>query len=65
MFDHLRLAPFHLDDAGVAWVRAELARLTPEERVGQLFVHISMGSDPGEVARLAREYREAKARICG
>ncbi|MEN9410015.1 MAG: hypothetical protein RL216_1989 [Pseudomonadota bacterium] len=54
MFDHLRLAPFHLDDAGVAWVRAELARLTPEERVGQLFVHISMGSDPGEVARLAR-----------
>ncbi len=54
MFDHLRLAPFHLDDAGVAWVRAELACLTPEERVGRLFVHISMGSDPGEVARLAR-----------
>ena len=54
MFDHLRKAPFHLDDAGVDWVRAELARLTPEERVGQLFVHISMGADPGEVARLAR-----------
>jgi beta-N-acetylhexosaminidase len=35
-------------------VRAELARLTPDERVGQLFVHISMGADPGEVARLAR-----------
>jgi len=54
MFDHLRQAPFHLDDAGVDWVRAELARLSQEERVGQLFVHISMGADPGEVARLAR-----------
>lgn len=54
MFDHLREAPFRLDDAGVDWVRAELARLTPEERIGQLFVHISLGADPAEVARLGR-----------
>ncbi len=45
-FDHLRAAPFHLDDAGVAWVAQTLAALTPAQRVGQLFVHIVMGNDP-------------------
>lgn len=45
-FDHLRAAPFHLDDAGVAWVADTLAALTPAQRVGQLFVHIVMGNDP-------------------
>ena len=45
-FDHLRAAPFHLDDVGVAWVAQTLAALTPAQRVGQLFVHIVMGNDP-------------------
>jgi beta-N-acetylhexosaminidase len=45
-FGHLRGAPFHLDDAGVAWVEQTLTALTPAQRVGQLFVHIVMGNDP-------------------
>ena len=49
----LRAAPFHLDDAGLAWVQATLASLTPAERVGQLFTFASMGQDPDEAARLA------------
>lgn len=53
-FDHLRQFPFHLDDAAVAWVADTMARLTPAEQAGQLFVHISLGKDPGELARLAR-----------
>lgn len=52
-FDHLRAAPFHLDDAAVAWVRNTLAAMTPAQKAGQLFVHSSMGKDPGELARLA------------
>ncbi len=51
---HLRLAPFHLDDAAIAWVTATLGAMTPAQKVGQLFVHISMGKDPAEMARLAR-----------
>ena len=51
--DHLRQAPFNLDDAGIAWVRDTLAQMTPHQKVGQLFVHISMGRDPGELARLS------------
>ena len=45
-FDHLRAAPFHLDDAGVVWVEQTLTALTPAQRIGQLFVHIVMGNDP-------------------
>lgn len=52
-FEHLRRAPFDLDDAAVAWVAAKLAALTPAQRAGQLFVFSSMGKDPGELARLA------------
>ena len=50
---HLRATPFNLDDAGIAWVTATLAAMTPAQKVGQLFVHASMGKDPAELARLA------------
>lgn len=52
-FDHLRAAPFHLDEAAVAWVRTTLAAMTPAQKAGQLFVHASMGKDPVELVRLA------------
>ena len=51
--DILRIAPFDLDDAAIAWVAATKSRLTAAEKVGQLFVFHSMGHDPGELARLA------------
>jgi beta-N-acetylhexosaminidase len=49
----LSAAPFNLDGAGVAWVETTLASLTPEEKIGQLFVLASMGMDPAEPERLA------------
>ena len=52
--DLLRLAPFNLDAAQIDWVKATKARLTPAEKIGQLFVFHSMGQDPDEAARLAR-----------
>ena len=52
MVDFLRDAPFDLDDQGVDWVERTLAAMGPHERAGQLFVHLSMGADPGELTRL-------------
>lgn len=52
-FNDLRLAPFNLDDAAISWVAQSLAAMGPAERAGQLFIHISMGKDSGELARLA------------
>ena len=51
--DFLTKAPFHLNAESVAWVHATLASLSPDERLGQLFVFASMGKDPGEPDRLA------------
>lgn len=53
MTDILRRAPFNLSDEAIAWVEATKARLTPAEKVGQLFVFHSMGQDPEALARLA------------
>ena len=50
--ESLRRAPFNLDDTAITWVRETLSAMTPHQRVGQLFIHSSMGRDPGELARL-------------
>ena len=47
--------PFGLDAAGVAWVEATLARLSPDERVAQLFVLISRGDPAAELDLEASE----------
>lgn len=44
--DQLRAKPFHLDADGIAWVRATLARLTPDDKIRQLFNVRSAGNDP-------------------
>ncbi len=51
--DHLRLAPFHLDEAAIAWVGETLAAMSPDAMAGHLFIHSSMGKDPTELDRLA------------
>ena len=51
---NLRAAPFSLDDEAVAWVESTLAGLTPEERIGQLFVLISRGDPSEALAELKR-----------
>lgn len=51
MNDILRAAPFNLDDAALGWVETTFVRLSLEEKVGQLFVLMSMGDDPTEAER--------------
>ena len=53
MVDFLRRAPFDLDQSGIDWVERTLAAMGPQERAGQLFIHFSMGADPGELSRLS------------
>ena len=51
--DSLRLTPFHLDDAAVAWVAQHLATLSTEQKVRQLFNLAAHGDDAQAVAALA------------
>ena len=48
--EHLSKTPFNLDDAALDWVRATFARLTPEDKLRQLFNLRSAGYDTAELA---------------
>ncbi|HEY0855368.1 MAG TPA: glycoside hydrolase family 3 N-terminal domain-containing protein, partial [Devosia sp.] len=52
--DHLARFPFNLDAAALAWVKASFAKLTPDEKISQLFNLRSQGNDPEELARQQR-----------
>lgn len=52
--DHLRAAPFHLDDAGLAWVRASKAALQGPRRLAQLFNVMLDPADPAQREALCR-----------
>ena len=43
--DQLRAKPFNLDAAAIAWVRDTLRRLSPDDKIRQLFTLNSMGLD--------------------
>lgn len=42
----LKKAPFYLGDADIAWVEETLEKMTPEEKVGQLFCPIGYSTEP-------------------
>lgn len=52
--DHLARFPFNLDAAALAWVRVSFEKLTPDEKISQLFNLRSQGNDPVELARQQR-----------
>ena len=54
--DQLSAKPFHLDGAAIAWVRDTLKRLTPDEKIRQLFNLRLRGNDPADYAE-ARDFR--------
>lgn len=52
--DQLAARPFHLDADAIAWVRTTLARLTPDDRIRQLFNLRSQGNESGWIAAQQR-----------
>ncbi|MEN9539179.1 MAG: hypothetical protein RLZZ126_1414 [Pseudomonadota bacterium] len=50
----LRLAPFRLDDSGVAWVQATVARLMPRQQLAQLFNVMLKPQSPEDFDRIVR-----------
>ena len=54
--DQLAAKPFHLDGAAIAWVRETLGKLTPDDKIRQLFNLRLRGNDPKDYGP-ARDFR--------
>jgi len=50
----LTRAPFNLDVRAAAWVETTYRALSLQDKVGQLFILLSRGTEPDELERLAR-----------
>ena len=61
----LKGKPFYLDDEGIQWVEDTIASMTPEEKVGQLFVQMRHSLDPEEIKRTLDSYHQGGLRWQG
>lgn len=51
-YDELRKAPFNLDDAAISWLRDVYASLDLDDKVGQLFMLIMIGTNEEDFKRI-------------
>jgi len=53
IYDELRKAPFNLDDAAISWLHDTYASLDLDDKIGQLFTLIMIGTDEEDFKRIA------------
>ncbi|MGO6673327.1 glycoside hydrolase family 3 protein [Rhizobium leguminosarum] len=53
IYDELRKAPFNLDDAAISWIRDVYASLDLDDKIGQLFTLIMIGTNEEDFKRIA------------
>ncbi|TCA32775.1 glycoside hydrolase family 3 protein [Rhizobium leguminosarum bv. viciae] len=53
IYDELRKAPFNLDEAAISWIRDVYASLDLDDKIGQLFTLIMIGTDEEDFKRIA------------
>ncbi|NKL34213.1 glycoside hydrolase family 3 protein [Rhizobium leguminosarum bv. viciae] len=53
IYDELRKAPFNLDDAAISWIRDVYASLDLDDKIGQLFTLIMIGTDEEDFKHIA------------
>lgn len=63
--DALRAAPFHLDEAAIAWVRQTFKGMNFDDRLRQLFCEASTSDDPVEVDTLSKARLGGVTRFVG
>lgn len=53
IYDALRKAPFNLDDAAISWLHDTYVSLDLDDKIGQLFTLIMIGTDEEDFKRIA------------
>ena len=59
----LAAAPFNLDAAAIAWVREAFGRLTPDDKIRQLFNLRSQGNDAAMLAAQSQASERFAGRV--
>lgn len=52
----LRSRPFYLSDEQIAWVESNIASMTLEEKIGQLFINLTLHREPEYITELCEKY---------
>ena len=53
---NLREKPFYLTDSQIEWVEETIRSMSDEEKVGQLFINLTLQRDPETIDRLVNKY---------
>ena len=61
----LRAKPFALNDEQLQWVEDTIRSMTPDEKVGQLFINLTLRRDPAYLTELCEKYHIGGARWQG
>ncbi len=62
---NLKANPFYLSDEQVRWVEATIAGMSLEEKLGQLFINLTLRRDPATLTELCETYHIGGARWQG
>jgi len=62
---NLKGKPFYLQEEDIAWVRETIAAMTLEEKIGQLFIHMSTNRDESYIQSIAQKYHVGGIRFFG
>ena len=54
---NLKARPYYLSDEQAKWVEDTIAAMTPDEKVGQLFINLTLRRDPETMDALTQKYR--------
>ena len=53
---NLKAMPFNLNEEQIAWVDATISSMTLEEKIGQLFINLTLRRDPDYIDMLCNKY---------
>ena len=53
---NLKEKPFYLTDSQIEWVEETIRSMSDEEKVGQLFINLTLQRDPETIDRLVNKY---------
>ncbi len=53
---NLKAKPFYLSDEKIRWVEDTIASMTPDEKIGQLFINLTLNRSPEAITELCEKY---------